>query len=330
VTATSVATARPEAQPLAAPASGSSSEFVVLVVSTLVWGSLHPTAKFAMQQVTPLEMSVLRPVCACVILTLLVLLQGNVRRVLLEARRAPRTLFALGLLGFAGSSVLATLALDRLPAGITSLVANASPLMVVLGGIVMFRHHVQPLVIVGTVTGFAGVALLGLASVSPSEGASATLIGVLLALAASASWAAYTGLARRLGSADPIATTALTAGIGALLVSLIAVPTQDWSRVATAPLSTVLAILWAGAVATGLTYAAWSFALRRLPAIVVAPFGYLIPVSALTISHFWLGEPITAAVIVGALMVVAGVALTQLEPLGALWSVARSMHRSMS
>jgi hypothetical protein len=55
----------------AAPAIGR--EYGVLVVSTLVWGSLHPTAKVALQQLTPLQMSMLRPVCACLVLRVLVL-----------------------------------------------------------------------------------------------------------------------------------------------------------------------------------------------------------------------------------------------------------------
>jgi drug/metabolite transporter (DMT)-like permease len=43
----------------------------------------------------------------------------------------------------------------------------------------------------------------------------------------------------------------------------------------------------------------------------VAPFAYLIPVSALTISHFWLGERIDIVVLAGATLVLAGVGLTQ-------------------
>jgi drug/metabolite transporter (DMT)-like permease len=74
-----------------------------------------------------------------------------------------------------------------------------------------------------------------------------------------------------------------------------------------------VATVWAGAIATGCTYAAWSFALRRLPAVAVAPFGYLIPVSALSISHVWLGEPLTVPTLVGATLVLLGVGLTQLR-----------------
>ena len=72
---------------------------------------------------------------------------------------------------------------------------------------------------------------------------------------------------------------------------------------------------WAEAFSLGATLSAWSFALRRLSAVAVAPFGYLIPVSALSISHIWLGEPLTVPTLVGAAMVLCGVGLTQARQL---------------
>jgi drug/metabolite transporter (DMT)-like permease len=71
--------------------------------------------------------------------------------------------------------------------------------------------------------------------------------------------------------------------------------------------------MWAGTIATGCTYPVWSFALRHLPAIVVSPFGYLIPLSALFISHVWLGDPLTVPTLVGAMLVPVGVGLTRVH-----------------
>ena len=64
-------------------------------------------------------------------------------------------------------------------------------------------------------------------------------------------------------------------------------------------------------------------ALRRLPAVAVAPFAYLIPVSALAISHVWLQEPLTLPVVLGALLVLAGVALSQATQLRLLLRARR-------
>jgi drug/metabolite transporter (DMT)-like permease len=191
---------------------------------------------------------------------------------------------------------------------------NSSPLLLVIAGLLFFRQRIGALEIGGTVAGFVGVALLSLSDLQLTGDVGSTVLGSLFAIGSSAAWAAYTAIARRLGRADPLITTAITSAIGSAVLAAIAIPTQNWGNVSSASWEVLVSTAWAGAMATGCTYAAWSFALRRLPAIAVAPFAYLIPVSALTISHFWLGEPITPAVIGGALLVLAGVALSQARP----------------
>jgi drug/metabolite transporter (DMT)-like permease len=286
-------------------------EYVVLVVATLVWGSVHPTVKFALSELSSVQLALARPVCACVVLTTLTLATGRGPRLVHELRATPWLLLILGVLGYATFGTLTSIALGLLPAGITSLMTNTSPLVLVIGGLALFRQRIGRAEIVGTLVGFGGVALLSLNDVEISGDLGATLLGSLLALGSATAWAVYTALARRLGGADPLSTTAITSAIGSLVIASVALPTQDWSRLVHASAPVLLATLWSGAVATGCTYAAWSFALKRLPAIAVAPFAYLIPVSALTISHFWLGERIDAVVLAGATLVLAGVGLTQ-------------------
>ena len=292
-----------------------SREYTVLVVATLVWGSVHPTVKFALSELTSVQLALLRPVCACAVLTCLVLATGRGQLLGRELRAAPGTLTALGVLGYAGSGSLAALALGLLPAGVTALMSNSSPLIVVTVGLLLFHQQIGRLEITGTLVGFGGVALLSAGDIQATGDLGSTLLGSGLALGSAACWAAYTAVARRIGRADPLVTTALTSGIGAAVVGAVALPTQDWSRLAHASAPVIVSTLWAGAVATGCTYAAWSFALRRLPAIAVAPFGYLIPLSALSISHVWLGESLTVPTLVGALLVLLGVALTQIRQL---------------
>ncbi len=285
------------------------------MVATLVWGSVHPTVKFALAELTAVQLALLRPVCAWVVLTALVLGGGRGQLVAPELRAAPGTLVALGVLGYAGSGSLAALALSLLPAGITALISNSSPLIVVMVGLLVFHQPVGRLAVAGTLVGFSGVALLSAGDIQATGDLGATLLGSGLALGSATCWAAYTALARRLGGADPLVTTALTSGIGAVVIGIVALPTQDWSRLLHASAAVLAATVWAGSVATGCTYVAWSFALRRLPAVSVAPFGYLIPVSALSISHVWLGEPLTLPTLFGATLVLFGVGLTQARQL---------------
>src|SRR5205823_12886707 len=130
-----------------------------------------------------------------------------------------------------------------------------------------FRQRIGRLEILGTLLGFVGVALLSLTDIQQLGNVGATLLGSLFALGSATSWAIYTALARRLGGSDPISTTAITSGIGSLVVACIALPSQDWALLLHASTPVLLATLWAGAVASGCTYAAWSYAHKRLPAV---------------------------------------------------------------
>jgi O-acetylserine/cysteine efflux transporter len=288
-------------------------EYVVLVIATLVWGSVHPTVKFALTQLTSWQLALLRPLCACLVLTTLTAATGRAPKLIAEFRARPVLLLALGVLGYAASGSLTSLALGLLPAGVTSLMTNTSPLMLVLASVLFLHRPIGAVEIAGTLLGFWGVALLSLNDLELSGDVTSTLLGSVLALGSAAAWAIYTALARRLARADPLTTTAITSAVGCLVVATVAVPTQDWSRLTSASGPVLVSAVWSGAVASGCTYAAWSFALRRLPAIIVAPFAYLIPVSALTISHFWLGERVDATLVVGAVLVLTGLALTQVR-----------------
>ena len=184
--------------------------------------------------------------------------------------------------------------------------------MLVFGGLPFSRGEVQATRIVGAILGLLGVAVLsgGLAAVGDLQ--PTALLGVPLALSSAACWAAYTGLARRLGARDALVTTTLTSGIGTAAVALIAIPTQDWSHLTHVSLTAWVATLWAGGLAIGCAYVAWSLVLRRLPAASVLPFNYMTPVFSLGVAGVVLGEPITLPVVLGAVCVVGGVALSQL------------------
>jgi O-acetylserine/cysteine efflux transporter len=218
----------------------------------------------------------------------------------------------LGLFGFTGAGGLTMLTLTYLPAGITSLLSNTTPLMLVLGVAVATRTF-SALPTAGAVVGFVGVAVLSLGNVAPSavQSTNAALIGVPMGLLSSAFWAGYTIYARRLAGSDPLVTTTLTSGLGTLFIGLVAVPTQDWSNIPTLAPLTMACIAFVGCVSMALTYVGWSFALSRLPATTVAPFSYLIPVLGLLVAHLVLGEDLTIAVVLGAALVLGGIALSQ-------------------
>ena len=67
-----------------------------------------------------------------------------------ELHAAPGTLTALGVLDYADSGSLASLALGLRQAGVTALMSNSSPLIVVMAGLLVFHQRVGRPEVAGT------------------------------------------------------------------------------------------------------------------------------------------------------------------------------------
>lgn len=72
-------------------------------------------------------------------------------------------------------------------------------------------------------------------------------------------------------------------------------------------------LLFLALLASLLCYAIWNYAVKNLGAVRTNMYIYLIPLVTLIISHFVLDEPVTVTAMTGALCIVAGVYITELE-----------------
>jgi drug/metabolite transporter (DMT)-like permease len=289
-------------------------DIAAILLTVLVWSSLHPIAKRTLDEITPIQLPFSRVALASIFLIGVCVATGRFGRVLVLFR--PREVWkvaVLGLTGFSLSSGLSMVALSYLPAGINSVLANASPLMVALGVMALFRECLPWRTLFGLVVGFAGVVIIALRGGVEASGLS--LVGVLLSLISAGTWALYTVLARRLSAGhDVIAMCAATSLIGALPLGAVVAVEGEIGRLVGASLPTHLLLLWCGVVATGATFTMWVVLLRRINAARVSSFQYLIPLCALGLAYPIAGEVPTPAALAGAAMIVGGVAVANAVP----------------
>jgi drug/metabolite transporter (DMT)-like permease len=284
-------------------------DLTLILVTVVIWASLHPIAKRTLDEITPIQLPFTRVAQAAIFLTLVCLATGRLRRLLALFKPAQVWKAAvLGVTGFSLSSGLSMLALHYLPAGLNSVLANASPLMVALGVMLLLRQRLHWRVLAGLVVGFLGVVVIALRGGVDASGLS--VVGVVLALTSSATWATYTVLARRLSTGhDVIAMCAAASLFGSLPLGLAVLAEGELARLVHASLSTQLLLLWCGVVATGATFTVWVLMLRRNDAARVSSFQYVIPLGALLLAYVIAGEVPTPAALAGAGMIVSGVAI---------------------
>ena len=280
-----------------------------MLMTVVVWSSLHPAGKLALAEITTTQLAFARIGLAFVALTAVCVATGRLRQVVAAFHpRVASSVVILGVTGFSASSWLSMASLGYLPAGVNSLLANASPLIVALATTLVLKERVGRRTVVGIVIGFLGVAVVALrGGVDASQ---LHPVGIGLALASAAFWAVYTALGRRLlAGRDTLAMGAAASLVGVLPVLAGVMLEGGFGQMVTASPSTHLLLIWCGVVATGITYSGWVYLLKRIHAARVASFQYLIPLLALALAYPIVGEEPTVPVLVGALLIIGGVAI---------------------
>lgn len=133
------------------------------------------------------------------------------------------------------------------------------------------------------------------------------LSSALLLALAPLSWALYTVIGRRMpAAADALDTTYALLFVGGL--PLLAFATPQLARTLAFDTGALVAALYLALPCTLFGYAAWIWALKRLPAGEVAAFVFLNPPLATLWAWLFEGQPLRTPFVIGALVLLVGVA----------------------
>lgn len=163
----------------------------------------------------------------------------------------------------------------------------------------------------GVVIAFAGVAVL-----AAGPGLSTNALPLLLVVGAAFAFAVSNVLTKRYGPFDPLMLmgwSSLFTVPQVLLMSLVLEHGQ-WASVMTADGRGWLALAYTVFIGGIVGFGLWFWLIARCSLDRVAPFALLLPVFALMSSVLFLGDRVTPKLIVGGLLAIAGVAITQARP----------------
>jgi drug/metabolite transporter (DMT)-like permease len=276
-----------------------------MLAVALVWAGNNVIVKDALDVLAPLPYVLGRFLIVAVLLFAWLGARGTDPRI----GRAdwPLLLFA-GLSGMAVYNLLFTVALERTSAFSVALLAAFGPIFALLFAAVLGIERVRPWQWVGVGVAVAGVAVFvgeGLRGATPAA-------GDWLSLVAAASFAAY-GLAtrplvRRYPAPVVTAWSAVIGLVAAVPVALPAAAEQDWAGVG---LRGWGALFYSSAISMLLAYTAWTWAIERRGVGRTVPYLYVVPIATGAFAALFLGETFGVLKLGGALLVLAGVALTR-------------------
>ena len=282
--------------------------YVVLIVQSLIASGTHIVAKIVVNDVEPVALTMIRSSIAAIVLFIIILIR---KTDLSFVKKRFKIIIFLSFLAIPVNQFLFLTGIKYSTPANAALLYGTTPAIVLLLSFFRGRETLSLKKTLGV-----GIAFVGIITVVFERGinfSSEYTLGNLLLFIAVLAWSSYTVFGQPLildYGAFPI--SAMTMIVGTLLFlpiggfgavnfeySLLTLP--HWGGILYLALGTSL-----------VAYFLWYYALGRIEASKVAIFANLQPVLTTVLSVLLLGQSITQAFVIGGLMALAGVILTQL------------------
>ena len=219
----------------------------------------------------------------------------------------------VGVLLLAGGNALVMWSEKRIPSGIAALIVATVPLwFLLLDGL---RPGGQPWTVrvwLGTAVGLLGVALVA----RPQEGVGAghwVAIGALQV--ATLSWTVGSLYAQSIERRLPLVTAAAVEMLAGSVVLFLEsrLLGEDLRLIGSASSSAWLGLLYLAVFGSLVGFTAFAYCLNELPASTVGTYAYVNPVVAVVLGSLFLGETLSAGLVMGAGLILVAVVLTTLR-----------------
>ena len=289
----------------------SSSRFtgdLLMIVTAMLMGSSYPFAKDVLAVMSPLLYSASRYLVASLFLFAMMALM---RKPLGLPRRDWLPMLALSLIGVALFQACWGLAMARTAPSVGSIVMTTttafSAILAWLGG-----RRLPAMGWAGIAIAFVGVVIVVNNSLSQVTVSVDSLDGTLIWMLSAFAWALYVDRGApynlRLGALPVMAWTTLIGSLILLPVALLFDSLDEFARLDDRLLGYWL---YTAIFPVGIAFLGLTAGLDRLGVSRVMVYMYLIPVAGVGLSAAFFGDPLTAARVLGGLIVLLGVILTR-------------------
>lgn len=195
-----------------------------------------------------------------------------------------------------------------MPAGLASLVLQSQAFFTLVFAMLFLGERLRVQSLIGL-----AIAAGGLVVIAAQGGRAMTLAGFLLTIGSAAMWAFGNIVTKKVGKANLVSLVVWASLVPPVPFFLLSLWFEGPHRIATALAglngASIFAVVYLAFVATLLGYGLWSRLMSRYPAAQVAQFSLLVPIVGLASSSLLLDEHLTRAQLIGAALVMGGLAV---------------------
>ena len=296
--------------------------WLALATIYVVWGSTFMAVTIAVRDVPPLLAMGFRHVTAGALLLAWALPRGDRKGDRIGWTQVRAGFIFGGALFLLGHGGLAW-AQQTVPSGVAALLIGSIPLWMALLDRVFFGKRLHPSATLGLVVGFVGLAFL----FDPFGAGSFDRLGAVVCVLSALAWAAGSLYSRGAPlPARPLVSAGLAALCGGVLLLVTGAASGELGDLH--PTADSLgAIGYLVVVGTLIGFVAYVWLLRNAPISLVGTYAYVNPVIAVALGALFLGEEVTAQMLVAGAVILGSVALI-VRKSGAALEPGRGLRRS--
>ena len=278
--------------------------YIAFVTVCVVWGTTYLGIHVALETVPVLLVAGLRWMFAGVVMSALMLATGR-------GLPKPRLWGPLALLGFLMNIVgngFVVYAQQFVASGLTAVLIATTPFWsALIERLLPNGERFSKRSLSGLALGFSGIVVLVWPELTNGgAGGRQFVIGVIAIQLACVGWVVGTSYARRHELGDnPFRSTALQMVFSGIMLLTAATAHGDWAQLSFTP-RTIAAMLYLSVAGSLIAYSAYIYAIQHLPLQLVSLYAYINPMIAVGLGTLLLNEPLSARVIVAALLVFTG------------------------
>ncbi len=282
---------------------------LLLAFVSLVWAGSFVAVRMTVKEISPVDLGFLRFLVATPFMVLILLLSKK------ETRLPAKELLSLSVLGLTGVTLLYIfqfIGIEYTTASTSAVLINTNVIFIVLLSATFLKEKFPLRKSAGIALSFVGVLVVIFAQMTNESIAFSNvfLIGCIFIILSAFCWAIYSIVGKRLlDKYDPFTVTTYAFVLGTIFFLPVVLP-DITDVIQGVSFNGWMAILYLALICSVFGYVAWYYALSRLEAGRAAVFLNLIPLFTIVIS-FFTGEIPTFIFLIGAILIIYGVYLTQ-------------------
>lgn len=285
--------------------------YIMLLVVAVIWGVATPIIKYTLGGFEPLLFLTYRFGISSIIAVFIFIFAKQ------HLPKKRKNLINLILFGFLTSTVslgFLFLGINNTTVLDVSLITLASPLLITIAGAIYLKEHITKREKIGMSIAFLGTIVTIIEPIVQNHGGAVGLSGNILILGylIATAWGAVIVKKLLRNNVSPLVITNTTFIIGFITLLPFALITVHGSPF-TVHYSYHLGVFYMAIISGTIAYYLSNRAQKTIEISEAGLFSYLFPIFSTPLAILWLGEKITPMFIIGAVIIIIGVAIAEIK-----------------